>query len=82
MKKLQGRKKEVKVADGGSQIHLCFASDMHPYNCDGIFYGKGHCEHCDRKVTKHHHPKDCALCDPEYDLMPNKYWKKKAIKNP
>ena len=52
-------------------IHICFASDMHPYNCDG----KGKCEHCDRAKIEGHNPATCALCDPEYDFAENPYWK-------
>jgi hypothetical protein len=69
--------KDKKVKKEGSYIHICMSSDMHPYNCDGMFGGE--CEHCERAITKYHHPKDCALCDPEYDFAPNKYWKKKKL---
>ena len=54
-------------------IHICFADDMHPYNCD-YPYG-GSCVHHERKVTEGHDPATCALCDPEYDFAENIYWK-------
>lgn len=54
------------------EVHICHASDMHPYNCDGQFGGA--CEHCERKKTDDHDPATCALCDPEYDFMPNDVW--------
>jgi len=56
------------------KIFICTADDMHPMNCDTP-YG-GNCVHCERKITKNHHPGKCELCDPEYDYQPNKYWKK------
>jgi len=56
------------------EIFMCSASDMHPYNCDYPYGGR--CEHCERLKTEHHDPATCALCDPEYDHMKNKFWKK------
>lgn len=50
-----------------TQIHICMASDMHPYNCDGVFGGQ--CDHCERKVTEYHHPKNCALCEPKKESL-------------
>jgi hypothetical protein len=41
-----------------SDIHVCYASDMHPYNCDG----PGKCIHCDETKTERHDPKRCWLC--------------------
>ena len=42
------------------RIHLCTASDLHPYECDG----PGRCVHCDHTITETHDPELCALCDP------------------
>lgn len=36
-------------------VHLCVASDLHPYECDGE---EGGCEHCCGK----HPPETCWLC--------------------
>lgn len=35
-------------------VHLCYTSDMHPWNCDGA----GQCPHCDNA----HDPTKCCLC--------------------
>jgi len=40
------------------EAYLCFADDMHPYNC----LGKGKCIHCDKKTTQYHNPLKCVLC--------------------
>lgn len=61
------------------EIHICRASDMHPYNCDGMFGGR--CEHCERLKNEWHDPATCALCDPEYDYQPNEHWNKELAKN-
>jgi len=45
--------------------------DMHPMNCDTPYSGS--CRHCERAQTAEHDPAICALCDPEYDHLPNKY---------
>lgn len=45
------------------------ASNLHPYECGA------NCPHCDRRVSADHDPATCALCDPEYDLQPNPYWR-------
>ena len=44
-----------------TEIHICTADDMHPYNC----FGTGNCIHCDKKCDD-----GCALCEdsiPEID---------------
>lgn len=51
---------------------LCGSSSFHPYECDG----PGKCLHCDRNTGQGHDPRECALCDPEYDFAPNPYWGK------
>jgi len=43
-----------------SKIHVCYADDMHPYNCDGVFGGR--CIHCEGVVSKTHNPDTCMLC--------------------
>ncbi len=43
------------------QILICTFSDMHPYNCDGMFGGS--CENCEKKKFKGHNPKTCGLCN-------------------
>ena len=44
-----------------SDFHVCYSSDMHPWNCDG----KPTCCHC----MNQHDPSTCCLCwdaqDPE-----------------
>lgn len=47
-----------------------WASNFHPYECDG----PGKCVHCDRSRSDRHDPSTCALCDPAYDMQPNRYW--------
>ena len=44
----------------GKEVIICYADDMHPYNCDGMFGGR--CIHCEERKTKDHNPKRCALC--------------------
>ncbi len=39
-------------------VHVCYSSDMHPYNCDG----PGKCHHCDTKKFEGHDPRRCWLC--------------------
>ena len=39
-------------------VHICTASSMHPYNCNG----PGKCIHCDEVPSESHAPKTCALC--------------------
>ena len=51
---------------------LCGQDCFHPYECN---HDKT-CPHCARAVFEGHDPATCSLCDPEYDLAPNKYWKK------
>lgn len=56
--------------------HFDTPDNLHPYECDG----PGRCRHCDRRIVEgslryQHHPADCALCDPEYDGMPNEHRK-------
>ncbi len=43
------------------KIFICTASDMHPYNCDGMFGGR--CEHCEKKRFEGHNPDTCVLCN-------------------
>lgn len=45
----------------GKKVLIFTTSDMHPYNCDGMYSGR--CEHCERKKFKGHNPENCALCN-------------------
>ena len=54
------------------RIFIDTAENFHPYQCEGQFK-LGACVHCDRRKTESHDPATCALCDPEYDMQPNRY---------
>jgi len=46
-------------------LHVCYASDLHPYECGGK------CIHCQAKRLKGHNPRRCWLCwDGDPDGMP------------
>jgi hypothetical protein len=45
----------------GKEVFICYADDMHPYNCDGMFGGR--CIHCETVKTEDHSPEKCALCN-------------------
>lgn len=49
---------------------LCSTEDMHPYECPTG------CRHCHRAEGEGHDPATCALCDPDYDGIPNPHRKK------
>ena len=43
---------------------ICFADDMHPYNCGGPHGDEGipPCKHCNRESTPTHKVTRCAFC--------------------
>jgi hypothetical protein len=53
-------KKVVKVDGVEKEVFACYADDMHPYNCDGMFGGS--CIHCEEKESEDHKVATCALC--------------------
>ena len=53
-------------------LFLDTRENFHPYEC-----GFKNCCHCDRRDDETHDPGVCALCDPEYDMMPNPFWNRR-----
>lgn len=54
----------------GTQMYVCMADDMHPYNCDGMFGGR--CIHCEAVKSEDHDPDTCALCKWDEETTPKK----------
>lgn len=57
-----------------SAVHFDTSENFHPYGCQE----RSSCRHCERRDDKAHDPGVCPLCDPDYDMQPNPYWKRRA----